>query len=81
MLELPWWPNGYDSMISGGSGLIPGQGSKGLPCGSADEESTCNVGDLGLIPGLGRNPGEGNRLSTAVFWPGEFQGMYSPRGR
>ena len=23
-------------------------------------ESTCNVGDLGLIPGLGRSPGEGN---------------------
>ena len=23
-------------------------------------ESTCNVGDLGSIPGLGRSPGEGN---------------------
>ena len=23
------------------------------------QESTCNVGDLGLIPGLGRFPGEG----------------------
>ena len=22
--------------------------------------STCNAGDLGLIPGLGRSPGEGN---------------------
>ena len=22
--------------------------------------SACNVGDLGLIPGLGRSPGEGN---------------------
>ena len=28
-------------------------------CGSAYKESTCNVGDLGLIPGLGRSPGEG----------------------
>ena len=27
--------------------------------GSADKESTCNVGDLGLISGLGRSPGEG----------------------
>ena len=27
-------------------------------CGSAGEESTCNAGDLGLIPGLGRYPGE-----------------------
>ena len=28
--------------------------------GSAGKESTCNVGDLGSIPGLGRSPGEGN---------------------
>ena len=31
----------------------------GFPCGSADKESSCNVGDLGSIPGLGRSPGEG----------------------
>ena len=31
----------------------------GFPCGSAGKESTCNAGDLGLIPGLGRSPGEG----------------------
>ena len=31
----------------------------GFPCGLAGKESTCNVGDLGLIPGLGRSPGEG----------------------
>ena len=31
----------------------------GFPCGSADEESACNVGDMGLIPGLERTPGEG----------------------
>ena len=30
-----------------------------LPLGSAGEESTCNAGDLSLIPGLGRSPGEG----------------------
>ena len=30
----------------------------GFPCGSAGKESTCNAGDLGLIPGLGRSPGE-----------------------
>ena len=28
-------------------------------CGSAGKESACNAGDLGLIPGLGRSPGEG----------------------
>ena len=28
--------------------------------GSDGEESACNVGDLGSIPGLGRSPGEGH---------------------
>ena len=32
----------------------------GFPGGSADKESTCNAGDLGSIPGLGKSPGEGN---------------------
>ena len=31
----------------------------GFPCGSAGKESACYVGDLGLIPGLGRPPGKG----------------------
>ena len=31
----------------------------GFPGGSAGQESTCNVGDLGSMPGLGRSPGEG----------------------
>ena len=30
------------------------------PGDSAGKESACNAGDLGLIPGLGRSPGEGN---------------------
>ena len=32
----------------------------GLPCGSDGKESACNAGDLGLVPGLERSPGEGN---------------------
>ena len=32
----------------------------GFTGGSEDKESACNVRDLGLIPGLGRSPGEGN---------------------
>ena len=32
----------------------------GFPNGSNSKESSCNVGDLGLIPGLGRSPGEGD---------------------
>ena len=31
----------------------------GFPCSSAGKESACSAGDLGLIPGLGRSPGEG----------------------
>ena len=32
----------------------------GFPGGSEVKMSACNAGDLGLIPGLGRSPGEGN---------------------
>ena len=32
---------------------------KGFPCSSAGKEFTCNAGDLGSIPGLGRSLGEG----------------------
>ena len=32
----------------------------GFPGGSDGKESTCNTGDLGLIPELGRSPGGGN---------------------
>ena len=32
---------------------------RGFPGGSDSKESTCNAGDLGSIPGLGRSPGEG----------------------
>ena len=31
----------------------------GFPCASAGKESTCTEGDLGLVPELGRSPGEG----------------------
>ena len=31
-----------------------------LSSGSNGKESVCNAGELGLIPGLGRSPGEGN---------------------
>ena len=32
----------------------------GFPGGSDGNESACNVGDVGSIPGSGRSPGEGN---------------------
>ena len=52
----------------------------GFPCGSAGKESASNVGDLGLIPGLGRSPGEGKG------YPLQYSGVensmdYSPWDR
>ena len=57
------------------------------PCSSDGKESTCNVGDLGLIPELGRSPGEGNGshciiLTWRMPWieePGGLQSMRSQR--
>ena len=39
---------------------IPIKSVAGSPGGSDGKESACNVGSLGLIPGLGRSPAEGN---------------------
>ena len=55
-----------------------------FPGGSAVEESTCNAGDAGLIPGSARSPGEGSGNPTPGFLPGESHGQrslagYSPR--
>ena len=40
----------------------------GFLCGSAGEESACNMGDLGSVPGLGRSPGEGNDYPLQYSW-------------
>ena len=53
--------------------------SVGFPCGSAGKESVCNAEDLGLIPGLGKSPGEGKG------YPLQYSGLensmdYSPWG-
>ena len=53
---------------------------RGFPGGSAGKESACNERDLGLIPGLGRSPGEGKGYPP-VFLLGEFQGLYRLWGR
>ena len=52
----------------------------GFPCGSAGKESACNAGELGLIGGLGRSPGEVKGYPLPVFWPGEFHELYSTWG-
>ena len=40
----------------------------GFRHGSDGKESTCNAGDLGLIPGLGRSPGEEHGNPLQVAW-------------
>ena len=40
----------------------------GFPGNSAGKESTCNVGDTGLIPGWGRSPGEGIGYPLQYSW-------------
>ena len=49
----------------------------GFPGGAEVKASTCNVGDLGSIPGSGRSPGEGNGQPTPVFLSGESHGLRS----
>ena len=47
----------------------------GFSGGSAGKESACNVGDLGLIPGLERSPGEGNS------YPLQYSGLENSMDR
>ena len=41
----------------------------GFPDSSVGKESTCNAGDTGSIPGLGRSPGEG------IGYPLQYSGL------
>ena len=59
---------------------------RGFPGGSDGKEPACRAGDLGLNPGSGRFPGEGNDCNPPVFLLGDSHGQrslvgYSPRGR
>ena len=47
----------------------------GFPCSSVSKESACSAGDLGLIPGTGRSPGEGNGN------PLQYSCLENPMGR
>ena len=46
----------------------------GFPDSSVGKESTCNAGDPGLIPGLGRSPGEGKG------YPLQYSGLENSMG-
>ena len=57
----------------------------GFPGGSVGKESACHAGDLGLIPGSGRSPGEEMTTHSSILaWeisrteePGGLQSMVS----
>ena len=57
----------------------------GLPCGSVVKNLPANAGDMGLISGLGRSPGEGPDHKSSVLAcriprteePGGLQSMES----
>ena len=49
--------------------------SVGFPGGSDGKESARNVGDLGLIPGLGRSPGGGHGNSL------QYSCLENPHGQ
>ena len=58
----------------------------GFTGGSDNKESTCGVGDAGMIPRSRRSPALRERLPTVVFLPGEFHVQrslagYSPQRR
>ena len=42
--------------------------TKGFPVGSAVKTPPAKAGDMGLIPGLGRSPGEGNVNPLQYSW-------------
>ena len=52
----------------------------GFPGSTDSKESVCNVGDLGLICGLGRFPWRRKWLSTPVFLSGQFSRQRSLAG-
>ena len=63
------WLTGAAGRSNGGGWLLISRhkisvkyDEQGLPWCLSSEESACNEGDLGLIPGLGRSPGRGHGI-------------------
>ena len=53
---------------------------QGFPGGSEGKKSACNARDLGLIPGSGRSPEEGNGYHSSILawriqWTEEAGGL------
>ena len=75
-----WRGEDCDSFLVFCVGLVPTRASL---VAQTIKESTCNAGDLGLIPGSGRSPGEGNDnlvpYSWRIPWTEEPGGLPSRR--
>ena len=56
-------------LFANGPASPPHPGQPNSPGGSDGKESACKAGDLGLIPGLGKSPGEesGNPLQYSCL--------------
>ena len=57
-MQRPWFDS-WVGKICWRRDRLPTPVFLGFPCGSTGKESACNVGDLGLSPGLGSSRGEG----------------------
>ena len=62
--KIPWWRD-----------RLPTPLFLGFPGDSDGKESTCNVGDLGSVPGLGRSSGGGHGNSL------QCSGLENPHGQ
>ena len=67
-------------MIPWGRDRLPTPVFLSFPCGSAGEESTCNVASLGSIPGLARSLEKGKAthysiLAWRIPWTVESMGL------
>ena len=78
-LRVIWWAFHPPPILSP---YRPSSLTKGFPGGSNDEESACNAGDLGLIPGSGRSLAKGMATHSSVLawripWTEEPRGVQS----
>ena len=74
--ELPLSPFVVEGRsLRGTLSFVGTPSDKGFHGTSDGKESTCNVGDLGSIPELGRSPGEGNG------YPLQYSCLENPRGQ
>ena len=68
------WFNSWVGKIRWRRDRLPTPLLLGFPCDSAGKEPTCNAGDLGSIPRLGRSPGEGKG------YPLQYSGLENSMG-